>query len=177
MLTTFLSSCDKGNAEDRIDVSKQWTIDNVGQISGTPIDDQWHSKSFTPKEMSLFNSLDTVDLSGTTKPDNVFEPSGNYFFPNPFDYSQLSPPFHFNNNFSGDVVFKVIYTDNLLKPLFKASIKLHATTIPSTGASYSGTVAFLPTFPVGMFRVYYTLSAIDNPHFYKSWGNVQKVQF
>ncbi len=35
-------------------------------------------------------------------------------------------------------------------------------------------IAFNPTIPVGKFRFFYSLSSQSNPHFYKSWGNIQK---
>jgi len=173
----LLIACNKEN-KTSIDVSKQWQIDNSGTlISGLP-DGQWENRTFTTQEQSLFNTFDTVSLSGTIKPDSVFEEkplSRNFPSPNPFKQSnQLS--FSFTNGYSGQLVLKYVIVNSGLSIMDKGAIKIQATACSTCpiNISTSGIIRFNPNIPSGKFRLYYTLSAQSNPDFYKTWGNIQK---
>lgn len=173
----IISSCGKNKNNDNqtttIDVSKQWLIDQLGNIVSSPGDGQWHRKTFTTQELSLFNSLDTANLNGTTTPDSLFESLAFFTYPNPFVTTNFLS-LRFANGFSGQIVLKCVIVDSLMTPLFKAAARLNiiATTVPPFISSTS--IAFNPTVPIGRFRVYYTLSSQLNPHFYNCWGNIQK---
>ncbi len=167
-------SCHKSDSGNNIDVSQQWKLDALGNLIGGTVDDQWHLKIFNAQEISLFNSLDTADLTGTVKPDAVIEGTGIYTFPNPFSNAHiLSIPF--STGYAGDVVLKVVYVDSRMNPVFKSAVRLHATPYPPPNYSRIN-VAIGPSIPIGRFRLYYTLSAENNPHFYESWGNIEKTQ-
>ena len=167
---TAITSCSKksGAKASAIDVSKQWSIDGLGNIISSPADGQWQAKILTAQELNLFVSLDTANLSGTTTPASVLEtpPGYNSTYPNPFTtLNALS--LRFANGFSGQIVFKCVIVDSTMTSYFKAAIRLNVSG-PSTNISFN------PTIPVGRFRIYYTLSSQSNPHFYKSWGNIWK---
>jgi hypothetical protein len=166
LLTTF--SCFKKELRPpKINVTAQWQIDTYGNPVSTANDNQWKSNSLTEEEMRLFNSLDTMNLAGTTTPVNMSE-AVNYPFPNPFrDMHTLV--FNFGGGFSGDVVFKYVIADRYLQAVDKRVARLNA-------QNANASVAIQPPVPVGQYRLYYTLSSQANPHFYKRWGNIQKVQ-
>lgn len=152
-----------------IDVSKQWILDNIGVVISSPFDGQWQTKTFTSQELDLFNSLDTTNLNGTTSPLSVVETSPGYnsIFPNPF-MGEHALALRFNTGFSGQIVIKAVVVDSTMTPYSKVSARLNV-------ENASTILAFAPTIPVGRFRLYYTLSSQANPHFYKSWGNIQKT--
>ncbi len=166
-----INACSKNNdtATTTIDVSKQWSIDNFGVVISSHGDGQWQAKTFNTQELNLFSSLDTANLSGTTTPSAVLEipPGYNSTFPNPFMSTNILA-LNFASPFSGQIVFKCVVVDSTMTPHFKLATRLHV-----TGSSIA--VGFNPTVPVGKFRFYYTLSSQLNPHFYKSWGNIQKT--
>ena len=168
----ILSSCNEKEepaVTTNIDVSKQWTVDNLG-VAITPLfDGQWQTKTFTSQELSLFNSLDTANLNGTTTPQSVVDTPPGYSstFPNPFMTTNLLA-LRFNTGFTGQIVIKAVVVDSTMTPYFKAATRLNV-------QNASTALAFNPTIPVGRFRFYYTLSSQANPHFFKSWGNIQKT--
>lgn len=168
---TVLISCSKKNdpKPPQIDVSSQWTIDALGNIISSPGDGQWHAQTFTAQELNLFSSLDTANLGGTSTPGSVVEGPSRYnsSYPNPFAtlyYLSLQ----FTNSFSGQIVLKYVIVDSTMTSQVKGAFKLNV-------SNSSINIAFSPTIPVGRFRFYYTLSSQSNPHFYKTWGNIQKV--
>ncbi len=168
-----ISSCnekDEPVVTPTIDLSKQWTVDNIGVASNPLFDGQWQTKTFTPQELSLFNSLDTANLNGTTTPQSVVDtpPGYNSTFPNPFITTHLLG-LRFNTGFTGQIVIKTVIVDSNMTPYFKAAIRLNV-------QNASTILAFNPTIPAGRFRFYYSLSSQANPHFFKSWGNIQKTQ-
>lgn len=150
-----------------IDVSNQWKIDPSGVVISSLSDNQWRFTTFSPMEQSLFSNLDTTNLIGTSTPDSTIEVlgSGNFPHPNPFlSVHYLS--FQFNNNYSGEYVLKYVIVNTLLKPVFSLAIRL--------GNNNNG-VAIIPDIPIGKYRLFYTLSSLQDPHFYKSWGNIEKL--
>jgi hypothetical protein len=77
----IISSCSKKDDPEApmIDVSKQWSIDLLGNVISSTGDRQWLATTFTDQELNLFTSLDTADLSGTNAPAFVLEiPPGSY---------------------------------------------------------------------------------------------------
>ena len=169
----ILSSCNEKDASavtTTIDVSNQWTINTSG-VAITPLfDGQWLTKTFTSQELSLFNSLDTANLNGTTTPLSVIDapPGYNATFPNPF-MTTNALALRFNNGFSGQIVLKAVIVDSTMTSYFKVAPRLNVQNAFTA-------LQFNPTIPIGRFRIYYTLSSQANPHFFKSWGNIQKTQ-
>lgn len=175
--SVLITACNKGS-NNSIDVSEQWKVDGSGFLISGLSDGQWGNKNLTTQELNLFTSLDTVNLTGTTMPDSVFEEkpiTHNFSFPNPFNQiSQLS--FSFTGGYSGEFVLKYVIVNSGLTILDKGSIKIQATvcsTCPNL-ASSSGIIQLTPKIPSGQFRLYYTLSSQANNNFYKTWGNIQK---
>ncbi len=184
LVAVLFISCGKTDkAPDQlalIDVSKQWQVNSVGQLVLGITDGQWQNKIFTIKEQNMFASLDTANLSGTIKPDSVFESSpvsSNFAIPNPFaSFNQFT--FRFTNGFNGQLVFKFVIVDSLMNSLDKGAIRIQAafcSTCPFHPSS-SNLIKLAPNIPIGRFRLYYTLSSQSNYHFYKSWGNIEKTQ-
>ena len=68
LLVILLAGCNKADepAGLIIDVSQQWSFDEVGYPLVGLLDGQWHSKTFNKAEIALFNSLDTADLQNTS---------------------------------------------------------------------------------------------------------------
>ena len=161
------SSCDK--EEDpaiEIDVSTQWNIDPIGQVNTAPNSDQWNKKNFSASELSLFASLDTTSLAGTTTPVTIRD-SLNYPFPNPFGNYHLMA-FKFNDGFSGEVVLKYVIVDKSFNVVDRKVGRV------SANSGY-GAISMAPALTPGKYRLYYTLSSQADPHFYQSWGNIQKL--
>jgi len=151
------------------DVNQQWLIDLLGNVISVQGTEQWQRhQNFSPQELSLFKSLDTSNLSGTTTPDSVIQIPGNsnYAFPNPFTNGHLLH-FEFTNGYSGDYVLKYVVVDTLLHAIDKKVSRIY---------SGANNIAIIPNIPVGRFRLYYTLSSQVSPHFFKCWGNIQKTQ-
>ena len=161
----FLIACKKtSSSNNSIDVSAQWHFDISGNIlSGYP-DSQWRSVTFTAKELALFQSLDTVDLAGTTTPASISVA----FYPNPF-YTQFRSAVVYPHQYTGTCIIKYVIVDNLMTPIFKSFLVTNAA---SPGISL---FAILPLIPVGQYRLYYTASAQGNENFYEGWGNIQKT--
>lgn len=175
----LLAACNKsdspGTQATPIDVSKQWWFDASGNMLTGPGDNQWKAINFTAQELSLFSSLDTANLVGTTTPAAVLIASGshNALYPNPFSSSQQLP-FSFPNGYAGQFVLKLVYVDSLMKPLLKKVVRLQSNAYPPPTTS-GVAVTIMPTIPVGRARLYYTLSSATDPHFFKCWGNIQKL--
>ncbi|MGC4103967.1 hypothetical protein [Ferruginibacter sp.] len=178
----ILLSCNKADTADeqptKIDVSKQWIVDGTGNVIQGQGDGQWQATAFTTQELNLFTSLDTADLSGTLKPDSVFDAPIRYnaIIPNSFSTNyQLS--FRFTNGFNGTILYKSVIVDSLMRPVEKKTIRLLGVSYPQLpqNPSVSNAVLVNPAIPVGKYRLYFTLSANSSHHFYKSWGNIQKT--
>ena len=166
----IVTSCGKKDkiGTATIDVSKQWSIDGLGNIISSPGDGQWQPTQFTAQELNLFGSLDTANLSGTTTPGSVVQYPSGYIstYPNPFaTFPALS--LRFNSGYSGQIIFKCVIVDSTMTPQFKLATRLIV-------SNSTVNMVFNPTIPVGRFRLFFTLSAQSNPHFYKNWGNIQK---
>lgn len=182
LIVLLFVSCDKGNNNTDqsaiIDVTKQWQVDAQGSLILGLSDGQWKNKIFTTEEQNLFASLDTTNLSGTTKPDSVFEStpvSNNFTIPNPFaSFNQLQ--LNFSNGYDGQVVLKFVVVDSLLKSIDKGSKKIQASVCSSCPLhpSTSNLITIMPNMPTGKFRFYYTLSTASSKNFYTTWGNIEK---
>lgn len=166
-------SCNKSN--NQIDVSKQWTIDVNGNLVQGLNDSQWQPGDFNSSELALFNKLDTTNLSGTTKPDSVV--SSSTIFPNPFR-SVAAFVFSFSSGFNGQIVFKFVIVNDRMDIVDQGVARIQATSYPNIpmNPSTSGAVMINPNVPVGKYRIYFTLSAQGNEHFFKTWGNIEKTQ-
>ena len=178
-VTISFVSCNKSNDATNnasIDVSAQWQIDALGNlILGLP-DGQWQSKTFSTAELNLFTSLDTANLNGTATPTAVLENNNlrhNSIYPNPFT-STFYIQFGFTPGYSGQFVFKSVIVDSLMNPVDKKVVRMQATVFGPGNVSNSNAVGFASSLTVGRYRLYYTLSSQANPHFYKSWGNIQR---
>src|SRR5664279_593207 len=166
---SILLSCSKGG--ETIDVNSQWKVDvNRGLISGLA-DGQWQPKVFTA-EILLFESLDTADLTGTTKPDSVLTTTScfNCIFPNPFK-SGASFSFNFSNGFNGQMVFKYVIVDSHMDFVDKGALRITGTSYPNIplNPSSSNLITLTPALQPGKYRIYFTLSAASNPHFFQCW--------
>ncbi len=157
----LLLSCSKAETS-AIDVSSIITTDSNGVPQGKigNTDDQWKSQTFTTSEMALFTDLDTVNLTKTEMPISVEQFPA---YPNPFSYfaTVRATP---KAPFSSSVVIKYVIVNSKFQPVVKKS--QHATT------SFDFIVG--NDISPGNYRIYFTLSSLGNPHFYKSWGNIQK---
>jgi hypothetical protein len=169
----ILMSCSKG--QDGIDVSQQVSVDYNGNLISGEAKGQWVAAIFTTQEQNLFNGLDTANLTGTTEPDSVAGSST--IFPNPFS-SVAALVFSFSSGFNGQVEFKFVVVDTHLNIKDKGAYRIQANpnvNYPSL-PSNSDFIHLSPNIPEGKYRIYFTLSAESNPHFYRSWGNIQKAQ-
>lgn len=170
----FLLSCSKDSGS--INVSSQWKVDyNRNRISG-PVDDQWQPTDLT-SALSLFASLDTANLEGTTKPDSVYTGTScfNCIFPNPF-VSETSFAFLFSEGYTGQMIFKYVIVNNHSDIIDKGAMRIQGSSNNPNALSSSNQVNLTPNIPVGQFRIYFTLSAESHPHFYQCWGNIEKTQ-
>ncbi|MGN6248048.1 MAG: hypothetical protein ACTHNG_06810 [Ginsengibacter sp.] len=176
IVSVLATACNK-DSNNSIDVSKQWKIDNLGELILGLNDGQWGNKAFSGQELNLFKSLDTVDLTGTTMPDSVFEEkpvSHNYAFPNPFNQT-TNLSFSFSPKFSGQVVLKYVIVNSDFSVVKDSAIRIQSTvcSCPSYSSS-SGVIDLLPDVTKGQFRLYYTLSSQGHDHFYKTWGTIEE---
>ena len=177
-LLILITTCSKNskifNPRTQIDVSAQWVIDPAITTILSLGDGQWQSRIFTTEEQNLFTSLDTADLTGTSTPSVVIESPSRYYciFPNPFPLS-FRNYFILNPGYAGQFVLKTVIVDSLMNSIEKSAIRVTANSnLPNP--SYSNVSTFQPTLSPGRYRLYFTLSSLANPHFYKSWGNIQK---
>jgi hypothetical protein len=175
-------SCSKSEKQvstlPKIDVSRQWIIDPLGNLVNGLLDDQWQPKNYTPDEIGFFASLDSADLSGTNTPDSLYAGLNayNYIFPNPFfKNSGLGIVFKFNNGFNGQMVLKMVIVDSNANTVYASALRIQGVSNPGlpNNPSYSKQFRLSPnTSLTGKFRLYYTLSTQSKPHFFKSWGNI-----
>jgi hypothetical protein len=157
-LTILYLSCSK--SEDLIDVSTIYVTDNNGVPVNKTNDNQWKLQNFASNEMALFTDLDTVDLSKTEMPISVEQFPA---YPNPFSYFatiRATP----KAPYSGSVIIKYVIVNSKLQPMVKKSQR-STTSFDFLVGNDIGS---------GKYRIYFTLSSLGNPHFYKSWGNIQK---
>lgn len=173
LLALFLTSClgDDDKTKPTIDVTTIWATTRIGAPMNDYVGKQWESKTFSAEEMKLFASLDTTNLSGATKPLKVTGPSKfdptvlSMAYPNPFTrYFDIL--FGVDSSYTGNFVFKGVIVDQSLKPVFKHAVRSYAQ------SGRSG-IRIEPNLATGNYRLYYTLSAQSDPHFFKSWGNIK----
>ena len=170
------ATCKKNKLSQQISLSDQYIVDGLGNlVSGNLSDGQWKNKAFTQAELALFSSLDTADLTGTTKPDSINQRYFTSIYPNP-SLAQGSFMFstHFNGGYSGKVIMKYVIVDSTMNVLYKGSTRIQAQSYPPPSISTGTSIAFMPNTGAGRFRFYFTYSALSNPHFFRSWGNIQR---
>lgn len=151
-----------------LDVASQWVVDNNGVVVSALTDGQWSRKALSNRELALFNNLDTVSLAGTTTAQAILDTTTNLhpFFPNPFQVAhQLT--FAFNPGIMGDVILKAVVVDSTY------AIKYQTWRRISTQSTMSS-LQVTPSLSTGKYRFYFTLSTQAAPHFYTSWGNIEK---
>jgi hypothetical protein len=173
LVVVILTACSK--SQNSIDVTTIVSTDfNGNLISGTPSDGQWQKKTFTTQEQSLFNGLDTTNLTGTTAPDSVVQSS--FLFPNPFS-SVAQLYFQFSNGFNGQIMLKFVVVDSHLNIVDKQAIHIQGVSNPNIpqNPSVSNPMMLSPNIPPGNFRFYYTLSSASDQNFFESWGNIRKT--
>jgi hypothetical protein len=165
-LMSLLTHCTRNAADllsDKIDVSDIYMTDNIGNlINNPPNDNQWKLADFNDKELVLFSSMDTANLAGTKLP----AISNSYYgYPNPFT-NTISVSATLAQPLNGEIVVKYVVVNNRLGAVQKGCSRI----------SVSSWINFmLPgNFSIGNYRLYYTFSAESHPHFFKSWGNIQK---
>lgn len=180
-MIVLLISCKKDDAETKIDhpfvpmptpinIDNQWLIYKNGQAQASLPDSQWQNRYLNAVEMNLFNLVDTADLSGTASAKVV--PNAIYpLYPNPYT-TDGQIQFFFQNQFAGQIILKYVVVDNMTLPLTQGVIRLQAKSF-SNGTS-STHYALLPNVPNGRYRLYYSLSANGDEHFFRSWGNIQR---
>lgn len=155
-----------GCKKDTIDLSAIYAVDNIGnQIGPFPNDNQWKSQIFSDKEMDLFKSLDTANLSGTT----IASFSQHYYaYPNPSSTNFSIPAILTPPASGGSIVVKFVVVNGYMLPVKKGAVRVK---LDSTGFAFiiSG------DFDSGSYRVYFTFSAEGHEHFFKSWGNILKM--
>jgi methionine-rich copper-binding protein CopC len=155
-----------GCKKDTINVSDIYPTDNVGNPVGSfPNDTQWQAQTYSADEMALFQSMDTANLTGTTVPTISHH---YYAYPNPFS-NLFNIPIIASQPFNGAFVMKFVVVDKHMKPVHKGSVRLQFNN--NTGVS----VQIAGNFGAGNYRVYFTYSAEGHEHFFKTWGNIQKI--
>lgn len=160
LIFAVLIQCSK----KKIEVSDIYLTDSMGiSIGGSRNDNQWKSTTFTDKEIGLFNDLDTVNLVGSVLPTIQ---TATYGFPNPFNH-QIGVSATLSQPLNGDVVVKYVVVNSGMTPIKKGAVRTYATSF------FGFTVP--ATFGSGKYRLYYTYSAEGNEHYFKSWGNIQKL--
>jgi len=160
---SFLSTqCSK--EKEKVNVSYIYKTDNLGNLVGSaPVDNQWKNDLFVASEMSLFDDLDTADLSGTQLP--IINTSS-FGYPNPFtDLIRVSTSLA--QPLNGELVLKYVVVNNQMKSVQKGSLKIYATS--------SINFAISANFSAGNYRLYFTYSSEGHEHFFKTWGNIQKM--
>lgn len=159
----LLISCKKNNADvPLIDVNNQTFVNEYGDN----IFSNGSASSglvFNESELSLFNSLDTVDLTGTSQPNDVLDVVQ---FPNPIDTSGIfTLKFQFNNTYLGYTILKYVIVDDRLHTLAKNTHRLQGNH-PSSQVHVS--------LQEGKYRLYLTLSSLDNKNYFKKWINFMR---
>lgn len=179
---TFLG-CGKNSSSNTIDVGCiPWTDNNGNDLGiypggGCPVyGGAYSSDTLTPNQLALFQSLDTAGLPNTTIPDSILikyipfiSPS---IYPSPivnsgeivFNYTGSG----INRNripFPSPAMFKYVIVDSLMQPMDKGAKLLQG-----------HNVSISPNLPIGRYRLYLTLSTLNNPNFYQSFFNIEKIQ-
>jgi len=157
---SLIFSCKKDKGAG-IDTSAIHIRDVNGNPLSGPNDNQWRPQSFSKNEIFLFESLDNVSLSGTTGIEPALPIAA---FPNPFNFHFLlfSEPIVNDNS---AVVKWVLVNENMQKMLEgwqRVDKDQYIIRISSDGV------------PEGKHRLYITYSAAGKPHYFTTWGNVQK---
>ena len=178
----IFGACRKNGNTDTgqlIDVSDQWETSGYGFVVSGTQNGQWEAATFSAKEQALFNCLDTADLTGTSKPDSIVAisaPVRNTFsYPNPYPHFFYIPCI-FTKGYDGFFVMKAVIVDSMMRIVYKTTKKLQPVFFSQDplGQSFIN-VPVDPNLAAGKYRLYYTFSTAANLHFYKCWGNIEKM--
>ena len=173
-LACILFSCSKEennpSTSTTINVSCQQYVDALGNDLHSSGDcTTGMDTAFTPQQIALFSSLDTVDLTGTIKPDST-KMLGAY--PNPFYiYVGFHTASYFRDSVAGSAVVKYVLTDSLLNPVFKTSARLTY----NPPSSVSSLALYVPGLAAGNYRLFYTFSALGNNNYKRAWINLTAI--
>ena len=177
LLGIIFFGCGKNSSSSNaIDVSGIYEYDNNGNtLTFSSPYPQWTYMKLSPKELSLFQSLDTASLPNTYIPPIYLSDSiktfESIFYPNPIHYVGVinlagHTPWVFSNLIQGQLLFKYVLVDGLMESKKKGEGLI----------GLNGTVDLNLNIPVGRYRLYYTLSALGHENFYQGWGNVQRLE-
>lgn len=157
---SLIVSCKKDKG-DKIDTSAIHSRDINGNPLSGPNDNQWKSQSFSENEIFLFESLDNVSLSGTTGIDPAVPIAA---FPNPFTFHFLlfSEPIVNDNS----AVVKWVIVNKSMQKILEGWQRIDKDKY-IVRISGEGVLE-------GKHRLYITYSAAGKPHYFTTWGNVQK---
>jgi hypothetical protein len=170
VLLLICYSCKKSS--DSIDTSKVYHTDFAGNpFTSDTLDGQWKRKNFDGKEMDLFSSLDTANAAGTAQPSYI---GSGFAYPSPF-ISTFSVPLQMDSAFHGKVLVKFVIVNNTFTPLLKGAAIVQPTTYRGYILSLAQVAINPATIAVGKYRLYVTVSSQNNNHFYKTWGNIEKM--
>jgi len=160
LMVLFITHCSK----EKINVYSIYKTDAYGSLVGdAPNDEQWKNTSFSRSELSLFDELDTANLSGTQLP---IINTGGYAYPNPFS-DQLRVSASLVQPLNGYIVLKYVVVNNQMKIVQKGAARMHIGSFIH--------FAILADFGAGNYRLYFTFSSDGHEHFFKSWGNIKKI--
>jgi len=164
-------SCKKSSISSFDLNCQQYTDFSGNPLQSTGNCDKYFDTIFTANELSLFNTLDTANLALTSLPDSIS--FYNYTYPNP-SVGNFRTAYFYNSTHSGQVLIKIIITDNNLTPVFSTIKYISYNQIPN-GFPSSVSILLSPNLPSGNYRLYQTISTISNLNFKKCWTNI-KIQ-
>lgn len=159
------AGCKKKGTLTPLDISGILYTDRLGNpigAYGDPTGDWGFSTNLTARELELFNFADSVNMSSTTV---LLNPNITPAYPNPTkNYIGFAGTFGSSFQFSK---LKVVIVD----PFFNVAYK-DAILVSGSGVFYLSLVN--PIFQAnGVYRIYYSLSAKDNPNYKVGYGDFQ----
>lgn len=165
-------SCGKNNNDGPplpilVDVSCQQYTDILGNdLASSGTCPSVIDTAFSEQEVALFNSLDTVDLSGTMMPTSA---GSQLLYPNPFRISSgFTIQYYLPNQFLGQIIAKYVITDSLLHPVYKTAKRL----------DFNQTIIahLQPPVEALRLRLFYTLSDQFHNPFLRGWINITAIK-
>ncbi|RTL58680.1 MAG: hypothetical protein EKK37_10145 [Sphingobacteriales bacterium] len=160
-------SCKKNTKLTPLDISGVLYTDKSGNTIGSygnPAGDWTFSTTLSPQEISLLNFADSLDMTGTVV---VSNPRIIPVYPNPSStYMSFSGQFGLPSQLTK---LKVVVVD----PFYNIAVK-DALIINGGNQQFYFSVANRQIFqPNGIYRIYYSLSAKDNPNYKMGYGAIQ----
>lgn len=167
ILLVGFSSCKKNSKPTPLDISGVQYTDNLGNKIGSygnPAGDWTFSTTLTPQEISLFDFVDSLDMTGTVV---VSNPRIAPVYPNPSsNYMSFSGQFGLSSQLTK---LKVVIVD----PFYNIAVR-DALIINGGSQQFFFSVANRQVFqPSGIYRIYYSLSAKDKANYKMGYGDIQ----